>query len=272
MFRRSSVGVCFAASFVMLAVSSSLLSAQTSEQAHVNPPFLPQAEPPAASLTVDELEERGDQLRSEKAYFDAIDYYRVAISKSSSKAKLYNKAGICELLTQHYTDAGKDFERAIHADRKYADAYNNMGVVEYESKKYNRALSLYTKAIKLAPYSASFYSNQGAALFARKDFDKANESYMKAMQLDPDIFERNSHNGVSAQLPSALDRAHYDYAIARLYARLNEADRSLQYLRRALEEGYTGIDEVYKDHEFASLRKDPRFAELMNKRPVAIQQ
>ena len=34
-------------------------------------------------------------------------------------------------------------------------------------------------------------------------------------------------------------------------------DRSLQYLRRAMEEGYKGIEDVYKDSEFAGLRKDP---------------
>ncbi len=48
------------------------------------------------------------------------------------------------------------------------------------------------------------------------------------------------------------------------------ADRSLQYLRRALEEGYKGIDNVYKDPEFAGLRNDARFTELMAARPPAI--
>src|SRR5277367_3758038 len=240
------------------------LRAQSSEQAHIDPPFVPQAEPPRATQTAAELEERGDQLRLEKAYFDAIDYYRAAIAKSPKNATLYNKAGICELLTQRYREAGKDFEHAIHVNREYADAYNNLGVIEYEAKKYGKALSLYGKALKLKPDSASFYSNQGAALFAKKQFDKASESYLKAMQIDPEIFERSSHNGVSAQLPSPADRARYDFAIARLYARLNQADRSLQYLRRAMEEGYKGIEDVYKDAEFTELRKDPRFTELMS--------
>ena len=43
--------------------------------------------------------------------------------------------------------------------------------------------------------------------------------YAKALELDPDIFERNSHGGLQARLPSPQDRAHYDYVLAKLYAR-----------------------------------------------------
>jgi hypothetical protein len=66
------------------------------------------------------------------------------------------------------------------------------------------------------------------------------------------------------------DRAHYDYVMARLYAKMGETERSLEYLRRAMEEGYKSINSVYKDQEFAGLRKDHRFTELMAARPPAI--
>jgi hypothetical protein len=39
-----------------------------------------------------------------------------------------------------------------------------------------------------------------------------------------------------------------------------------------MEDGYKEIDSVYKDQEFAVLRKDPRFAELMSSKPAAIPQ
>ena len=99
---------------------------------------------------------------------------------------------------------------------------------------------------------------------------KASLAYNQALQLDPDIFERTSHTGVLAQMSSPGDRAHFYYVLAKLYAKSGITDRSLQYLRRAMEEGYKGIEDVYKDSEFAGLRKDPRFTELMAARPVAI--
>jgi hypothetical protein len=66
------------------------------------------------------------------------------------------------------------------------------------------------------------------------------------------------------------DRAHYDYVVAKIYAKMGAPERSLEYLRRAMEEGYKGINSVYKDAEFACVRKDPRFNELMAARPPAI--
>jgi len=256
-----------------LVISSvSTVQAQSSnpELVQISPPTMRRAAPPSAAATAEELEKRGDELRVEKDYLDALDYYRAALAKRPNTAAIYNKAGIAELLMQRYREAGKDFQRAIHYDHEYADAVNNLGVIDYEAKKYGKAIKQYEKAIQLRPDSASFYSNLGAAYFGKKEFEKASEAYTKAMQLDPEILERTSHNGISAQLPSPEDRARYDYIIAKLLAKAGDRDRSLLYLRKAMEEGYKGINDVYKDPEFAGLRTDTRFTELMAARPPAI--
>ena len=256
----------------LVASSTSLLQAQksNSELVQISPPTIRRTEPPSATATVDELESRGDELRLEKDYLDALDYYRAALAKDRNNARIYNKAGIAELLVQRFHEAGKDFERAVHLDHQFADAVNNLGVIDYEAKKYRSAIKQYEKAIKLEPESASFYSNMGAAYFGKKEFEKASDAYTKAMEIDPNILDRTSHNGISAQLPSPADRARYDYVIAKLWAKQGDRDRSLQYLRRAMEEGYKGINDVYKDPEFAGLRSDARFTELMASRPPAI--
>ena len=254
----------------VLAGSNSQAQVAPSEQVQVAPPVVRRAEPPAANATAEDLEERGDQLRAEKAYLDALDYYRAALAKKPNSAQIYNKAGIAELQTQRYKEARKNFERALRADRQFADAYNNLGVVYYEQRNYGKAIKQYQRAIELRADAASYYSNLGAAYFSRKDFERAVLAYSEALHLDPDILERTSRIGVAAQLPSPEDRAHYHYVMAKLYAKMGATDRCLEYLRRAMEEGYKGIGDVYKDAEFAELRKDPRFAELMAARPPAI--
>jgi tetratricopeptide (TPR) repeat protein len=258
--------------FLLVALPVLPASAQSSEQLQVGPPPLHRAEPPAAGASAEQLESSGDQLRTEKNFLDAVDYYESAMKKSPNNAALFNKMGICQLMLQRYKEAKKSFERAIKADRQHADAYNNLGVIYYQAKNYSKAIKQYEKAIALRSDASSYFSNRGAAYFGKKQFDKAAADYSKAMEIDPDIFERVSRSGVMAQLASPEDRAHYDYVLAKLYAKMGVPDRSLHYLKKAMEEGYKDIKDVYKDNEFTELRKDPRFAELMASKPTAIQE
>jgi len=250
---------------VFVLVPSSTLQGQAShtDQVQVMPPLLRTIDPPSADASVADLESQADQLRVQKLYLDALDYYHAAMVKEPNSARLMNKLGIAELMMQRYREAKKSFEQSIKVDRKFADAYNNLGVVLYEQKKFGPAVKQYRKAIAIDGKSASFYSNLGAALFSKKEFDPSAVAYQKALEIDPDVFERSSRGGVQAQLPSPDDRAHYDYTVAKLYAKMGFSERSLEYLRKAMEEGYKDFNNVYKDAEFAQLRKDKRFTELM---------
>lgn len=234
------------------------------------PPPVHVVEPPPRDWSAQQLEQRADSLRSQKLYLDAIDYYKAALEKKPKDSLLYNKMGIVELMLQRLKDAEKDFHRSIKADKNYGEAYNNLGAVYYFRKKYGKAVKQYRKAIKLYDDSASFHSNLGTAYFAQKKFELAITEYSRALQIDPTILDRTSSQGVIAQTSSVSDRAHYHYMLAKAFAHMGMADRSLLYLRMAMEEGYKGIDDVYKDSEFAGLRKDPRFLELMKTRPAAI--
>jgi tetratricopeptide (TPR) repeat protein len=262
--RIGSVPLLFSALFVLP------LQAQNSEQLEVGPPPLHRADPPAPGAMPEELERRGDELRTQKNFLDAVDFYQAALKGAPGNASVLNKIGICQLMTHSYKPAKKSFEHAIRADRKHADAYNNLGVIYYQARNYSGAIKHYEKAISLKNDAASYYSNMGAAYFGKKQFEKAIQSYSKAMELDPDIFERTSRAGVLAQLPSPEDRAHYDYVLAKLYARTGVPERSLRYLKKAMEEGYKDIKNVYRDNEFSTLRNDPRFAELMAAKTTSI--
>ena len=241
---------------------------QPADAATVQVPERPGLPPAQASAA--ELIDTADRLREQKAYLDSLDYYRLALKKGGQSADLHNKMGIAYLQLSKHDNAKKEFERATRLDQNLPEPWNNLGVVHYIRKSYKRAIKYYMQALELRSESASFHSNLGTAYFARKEYDQAAREYLRALELDPDIFERRTSAGVQAHLASPEDRAYYDYMLARMFARQGNLDRCLQYLRKAMEEGYAKIDAVYKDEEFANVRKDPRFAKLMAQRPQPI--
>src|SRR5947207_14821997 len=104
--------------------------APPSEQVQVGPPVR-RIDPPSPTATADELEARADELRSEKAYLDSLDYFKAAVLKNPKSAQIHNKMGIVQLQTYHLKEAQKCFERATKLNKSHADAFNNLGVVYY---------------------------------------------------------------------------------------------------------------------------------------------
>ncbi len=234
------------------------------------PTQLRRIEPPSPAATAGELEQRGDILRAEKYYADAIDYYEAAIHKTSSRAQLYNKEGIAQLQMMHFNEAKHFFERAIKSNAQYPEATNNLGVVYYNMRSYGRAIKYYRRAISFNDDSASFHSNLGTAYFAKREYEKATQEYATALSLDPDIFERHSQSGITAHMSSPEDRARYSYVIAKMFATRGDADHCLLYLKKAMEEGFKVAEGFQKDREFAGFRKDPRFLALLTHPPAGL--
>jgi tetratricopeptide (TPR) repeat protein len=269
--RISSVVLLFAALLVLPS------RAQNTEQLEVGPPPFHRADPPASGASPEELEKRGDELRQSKNYLDAIDFYQAALKGAPADASLLNKIGICQIQLHRLSESRKTLERAVRIDHKQSDAYNNLGVVYYslgvnthQSGNFAKSIKMYDKAIVLSDQYASYFNNRAAVYFATKQYERASADYATALQLDPDIFERTSRSGVQAMLSSPEERARYEYVVAKLYAKAGDDERSLHYLRKAMEDGYKDIKNVYKDNEFSTLRKDPRFTELMASKTPAI--
>jgi tetratricopeptide (TPR) repeat protein len=146
---------------------------------------------------------------------------------------------------------------------------NNLGVIYYQQEDYRKAINQYKKALAIRP-TASFHSNLGSVYFAQKKFDDATKEFLEALRLDPDVFERSSATGILGRVSTPADRAKYAIMLAKLYAQLGDVDHALVQIRTALENGYKELEPLYQDEEFSSVRKDPRFAELMQNKPAAL--
>jgi tetratricopeptide (TPR) repeat protein len=209
-------------------------------------------------------EMRGDIFMARKMYREAAEAY---LDGSKTDGVLLNKTGIAYHQMQDLKTARKYYERAIRAKPEYAEAINNLGTIYYADKGYRRAINQYKKALRYSPDSASIYSNLGTAYFARKDYKDASIAYEKALQLDPEVFETRNTRGVLLQERNVEERAKFHYYLAKTYAKGGQNDRALQYIRKAIEEGFKDKKKFLQDPEFAKLKDLPEFKELMALEP-----
>jgi tetratricopeptide (TPR) repeat protein len=231
--------------------------------------FQPKGDIPTASSAVPapttiSNELRGDIFMARKMYREAIEKYREGPANSPVLA---NKIGIAFHQLSLIDLAKKNYERSIKLDPKYPEAINNLGTIFYTQRNYRRSISLYKRALKVAEPSASIYSNLGAAYFGRKDYRRATEYYQEALRLDPDVFEHHSNYGTLMQERNVEERATYHLYLAKMYAKNGAAERALIYLRKALEEGVREREKIPAMPEFASLKADPAFVQLIAENP-----
>jgi len=209
-------------------------------------------------------EMRGDIFMARKEFLEAAEMYR---DHSKGSAVMLNKTGIAYHQMLQLDLAEKYYRQALRVDPGYAEAVNNLGTIYYAKKSYRRAVNQYKKALRINPQSASVWSNLGMGYFARKDYVQAADSFQKALMLDPEVFESRNTQGVLLQERSVEEHAKFHYYLAREYAKAGANDRALQYIRKALEEGYKEKKKIQDDPAFASLRDLPEFKELMALEP-----
>jgi tetratricopeptide (TPR) repeat protein len=237
---------------------SALAVATVSGQSAVSS-FAPNNPTPAAKPDLSP-EMRGDIFMARKMYREAVEMYKTMPQDSPVT---WNKVGIAYHQLGQLGLARKSYERSVKLNSKYAEAINNLGTVAYAQKNYRRATNHYKKALTISPESASMHSNLGTALFARKKYEDAILEYQKALALDPNVFEHRGSQGTVLQERTVEERAKFHYQLARIYAKNGQPDRAMQYLRKALEEGFSERDKIASEDAFLALRDNPEFQTLL---------
>jgi|SRR5665213_1050017 len=221
----------------------------------------PVAKKPAVVLTP---EVRGDIFMAEKRFREAAEIYQ---ENSKGSAVMLNKTGIAYHQMLQLNVAEKYYRMSLRVDPKYSEAVNNLGTVFYARKSYRRAINQYKKALRLSPESASIWSNLAMGYFSRNDAEHAQAALQMALKLDPEVFEHRSTQGVLLQERSVGERSKFHYYLAETYAKAGRLDLAMQYIRKALEEGFKERKKIEENPAFAEMRELPEFKELMASDP-----
>lgn len=244
--------------------SSSALVAQSSTPPS-NPPSKPAAPPsqPAAAPTQPKVqptpEQLGDALMAHQRYQAAIEAYKKA---PTDNADVWNKMGIAYQLMFNLTDAMHCYRTSAKLDPRNSNVLNNLGTVYDALKEFHNAEKMYHKALKIDPQSALVRKNLGTNLLAQHKYTKGWQEYQAALRIDPTIFSDNSRPRI--ENPASIsDRGAMNYYMAKGCAKAGMSEQAIQYLRLAINEGYTNPKKIIADNEFANLHGNPEFEQLL---------
>jgi tetratricopeptide (TPR) repeat protein len=224
------------------------------------------AKPATTSINISSLpkpeptpEQLGDALMAHQRYQAAIEAYKKA---PDSDAGVWNKMGIAYQLMFNLTDAMHCYRTSDKLGPKNSNVLNNLGTVFDALKQYHNAEKMYRKALKVDPNSALIRKNLGTNLLSQHKYQKGWEEYKAALKIDPTIFDNSTRPRV--ENPASIsDRGAMNYYMAKGCVRAGMPERAIQYLRLALNEGYTNPKKISADNEFAALHGVPEFEELM---------
>lgn len=207
-------------------------------------------------------EEVGDAWMLHRGYQAAIDSYKKAPANS---ADVLNKMGIAYQMMFNADEATRCYEASLKINPRVPNVYNNLGTVYDSLSRYRKAESMYRQALNLDPHSALVLKNLGSNLLAQHRFKEGWESYKAALALDPKIFFKQSPAVVHfATQASVEDRGAINYYMAKGCLRAGMPDRAIDYLRRAMIEGFINRKKIIADGEFAKLQGVPAFDRLLD--------
>lgn len=204
-------------------------------------------------------EQMGDALMAHQRYQAAIEAYKKAPHKDGD---VWNKMGIAYQLMFNETDAMHCYSTSNKLKPNNPNVLNNLGTVYDAMKQYHNAEKMYRKALKVDPQSALIRKNLGTNLLGQHKYAKGWQEYQAALKIDPNIFEENSRPRIENPA-SVSDRGAMNYYMAKGCAKAGMSKQAIEYLRMALNEGYTNPKKIIADNEFANLYGIPAFEQLL---------
>jgi tetratricopeptide (TPR) repeat protein len=211
-------------------------------------------------------------------YEEAAAEYRQAIQQTPGNALLYYSLGGVYIFQGKNSEAVEVLKKAVEL-QPTADAYRNLGQAYLHTRNFEGAISAFNKAIALDNRNYVYYSILGDAYtWSRTHESEAAPAYRQSNQLaleqqrvNPrdqavNIILAYNHAALGDE-PHALEfltRAQKDnprdaetmFFAARIYARLKHPAEATDWLRQAIENGYSKAD-IRACPDLDSLLSDP---------------
>jgi tetratricopeptide (TPR) repeat protein len=200
---------------------------------------------------------KAQYLMQKGMYETAIPYLDSALADGEDRIMVYEMRGICNLYSEQFIAAEKDFSILIDLDTNNADAYNNRALARVNLGKSYDALYDASVAIDLDPNFTEAYVNRGSILREMGDFDQSLSDFESAILLDStnpsihyflgEMYEAQEELKKAAKsYQSALDYGLYNtkinYMLANLQFKLEQFEDALKNYNIVLEQNPDDIE------------------------------
>jgi serine/threonine-protein kinase len=197
-------------------------------------------------------------------------------------AALYFVTGVVHRLDGKYDESLKAFEKLSRLDpaARAVAAYNSARIYIYK-RDFDKALEMLDKGAKAEPNHPMIKIFRSGVFFYQGKFDEANALIASVLKENPrmdgirplaaEFLAGSGHaDEARAMLTEdalALSRSDHDmaYWVGSTYALLGDTDLAFKWLNKAVKLGNQNRPYFENDTNVASLREDPRWAELMEK-------
>jgi tetratricopeptide (TPR) repeat protein len=221
-------------------------------------------------------------------YAQAEPLFRKVTEIAPDSARGYSNLGAALHRMDRYEDAVAAYRKSIAISPTSA-AYSNAGTTEFYLGRYEAAAADFEKAVALSPESYRSWANLADAYhWAGRREDRAREAYENAIRLARGRLQVNPRDAAArallavclvrtgalaearSQIEEALRAADREpsvlYQAALVAHAAGDRAEALAKIRGAVEAGY-GVLQIAREPEFADLRGDEKFREVLRLGP-----
>jgi tetratricopeptide (TPR) repeat protein len=202
---------------------------------------------------------------------------------SSEEAVERNRLG-ATLLEEGKIDAATDeFQKSVVLDPKYFPARLNLAYAYERAGRIEEAANEYQRAIDLQPNNFFAHNNLGVLHDKKGRYDEAISAFQRAIQSEPgnsmalkNLETAKKNKAIVEERSAQIARAEKEaqnkqndprtsYNVARLYAAYGKKEQALEWLAKALKQGFKDLEDLKADAAFKDMREDRDFQLLLSR-------
>lgn len=176
-----------------------------------------------------------------------------------------------------FAEAINEFQKALQQDPKYLPAQLNLAYAYERLNRFDEAIQAYRAALALAPDNFFARNNLGVLYDKTGRYDEAIAELENALKSEPrnsmalnNLATAKKNQAIVQERKAQVERAERDaqakpgdpqasYYLARLHASYGNKALALQWLEKALKQGFKETASIKSDPAFNSLRDDRDF-------------